>query len=262
MKFLTVFFFVSLFLSCSIFGQNKKSYKIIDSLNALSWELLYKDKEASLKNALDALSLSKKEKYAFGESKALLNKGLVLFSNGSLSHSLKTLFEAELILLKNKDLEPSSAKDLALIYNQIARIYIELNSIENSYDYIKKSIDLNKKYQDEKQLANNYVNLSIIKSSLFEIDSAEYYLNVANSLYESENDTVGIISALTNLGYLASMTFDFKKEQEYYVKALNYIQSENESFIQVMYNLAESKFSDNDFNAASLNAKLAYDAAI
>jgi serine phosphatase RsbU (regulator of sigma subunit) len=245
-----------------IFCAKVPTHKQIDSLNALSWELLYKDKELSLKFALEALSLSKKEKYVYGESKALLNKGLVLFSNGNLSNSLKTLFEAELILIKNQNNDLNSAIDLALIYNQIARIYIELDNIEMSYVYIKKSIDLNTANKQTNQLANNYVNLSIIKSSLYEMDSAEIYLIKAQSLYLKDKDTVGIISALTNLGYLSSMTLDFKKEQEYYFEALKYIITDNESYIQVMYNLAESNFSDNDLNAALKNAQLSFNAAL
>jgi len=240
---------------CNFISSNAINKTAIDSLNSQSWSKFELDKINSLNLGEKALYYSRKIKYSKGIAEANLNIANILFSNGNLSGSLQRLISAENEINKSGFKYPFIS---AKVYNQTARIFIELRNYEKAKFYVAKSFNLNKKLKDNKSLANNYVILSIIKSENFEIDSSEFFLNKALEIYKLMQDTSGLITVYNNLGYNCALKLDLKKEKDYYKKALNYTKNNDVNQIQVLYNLGESYLTENDYINSEKYAKIVF----
>lgn len=232
-----------------------QSTREIDSLNNLSWNTIYSDKLRSVSYQERAYNQSINLNYKKGEAEALLNKGVLLFSNGDYPNALNALHQS--LQISNEYPETDSKKAVTL--NQIARIYIELEDYAKAQDYLDQSIIISRQSADSSQLAGNFINYGIIMANQFLYDSTFAYYQEALTIYQNLHDTVGMITAYNNLGNYMAMNFRFKEERDYYQQAFNLSGSNDGLRGEVLYNISESYYAEGDLKNALESAKQAFE---
>ncbi len=167
-----------------------------------------------------------------------LNFGVYYYEKGKYEGSIHQLMQAIKYFEKtNNDTAIANA------YNQLARVYFNINVIQRNdikidpsnlpqlalrqldvdkgENFARQAAAINKRLNRKVELASNYNNLGLIKQEKFELDSAEDYFRKAIALYESLGLLTNKAYTLNNLGILYENLFRADLELNAYQEALN-----------------------------------------
>jgi len=188
--------------------QNDDTAKI-NLLNKIADASYYTNPDDINKYANQALDLSEKLDYKWGEAQALNNLGIFFRTKGLYSLSIDYHFNSLKIMEGLND-----TSGMARCYNLIGILYYNLENYESAEEYFLKALTLNKIQNDAKWIAGNTNNLGMIfekrgeypKALRFYIESLE-----ANVLMDNQN---WISNNYGNIGrlYIALKNFPLAKE--------------------------------------------------
>jgi tetratricopeptide (TPR) repeat protein len=166
-----------------------------------------------------------------------LNFGVYFYEKGKYEGSIHHLMEVIRYFEKNRN-----DTAIANAYNQLARVYYNINQIQRNdikidpsnlpqlalrqldvdkgENFARQAAAINKRLNRKAELASNYNNLGLIKQEKFELDSAEEYFRKAIALYESLGLLTKKAYTLNNLGILYENLFRADLELNAYQEAL------------------------------------------
>ena len=141
----------------------------------------------------------------------ILNSTTILMNIGILYTKDNLLIKAEASFLEAlKILKPYNYKIYILgCYNTLARIYLELNQIENSLLFANKSFDIAKELDTQSGILESKILLATINYQLNKDKSIEQLANIFESV--SANGSLGMkreVSELLYIGYKAQNRLD------------------------------------------------------
>jgi serine phosphatase RsbU (regulator of sigma subunit) len=187
----------------------------VDVLNDLAWEWKGNDLPKAISLSEEALEISRKLKYWWGEATALNTLGgLYLYKSDyekSLQHFLLMIDIAE----ANKD-----RRMLAKAYNNIGNIHFKRHDRTKALEYYISSLKIKEEIGEEKGLCPSYINVAAMYYELKKHDLALEYFMKALPLAEKANDRkyLGIIYG--NLGIINREKGNYEKSLEFYRKSM------------------------------------------
>ena len=113
-------------------------------------------------------------------------------------------------------------------YTIIGDRFKTLGDYDSAVLNYKKSLDIRDEIKDRKGVANNYIDIGIIRSNKGNYESAENYYKTAISIQEEINDTAGLSKAFRNIGNVFYYQGDHDQAVEYYQKSLVYSEKIND----------------------------------
>ena len=131
-------------------------------------------------------------------------------------------------LLKLLDKESIDSNRLK-IYRSLGDFYID-NNPGKAIEYFGKAVDLSKKTNNNKQLANNCYSIAFCYRNIGDFSkSVEYYLKAVR-VYEADKDLRRLANAYMSLAIVHSYNNDFKNASAYHAKAKELILIRKDSF--------------------------------
>ena len=211
--------------------QSDEITKYIDSLlfekynrnnnEDLAYLYSYKIKNLLISNNLDSIpffidkAATYSNEYINEDLKTKLNINLSKYYfivndyPSSLKYSLKALSKVEKLMEKME------------LFNIIATIYFELNDLDISLEYFKKSYIIADKIGDNKRLAISNGNMGAIYLLNSEYEKANDLLEQSNKYFEIQKDTINIIKIYTTRSKLALKEGNLDKAKFFLEKARN-----------------------------------------
>ena len=131
-------------------------------------------------------------------------------------------------LLKLLDKEKADSNRLK-IYRTLGDFYID-NNPGKAIEYLNKAVDLSKKTNNNKQLANNCYSIAFCYRNTGDYSkSVEYYLKAVR-VYEADKDYRRLANAYMSLAIVYSYNKDFKNASSYHNRAKELIMIRKDSF--------------------------------
>jgi len=199
----------------------------------------------SLEYAEKAYTLSKDNKWLWGEAEVENQMGIVYFYMSDYSKSL-TYFRSS--LRKRKII--GTNEDIAGSYNNVALLYMEYKNYDLALEYINNAMKLNIEDGREIDVADNLHNLATIYWEKEDFQKAIDYTEEAIRIYEDLDRLEGIADTYNNLGNLYREFGKFDEARGYLEKALEKYKEDNDlkGIAIAKLNLAELLFSLNKYN--------------
>lgn len=113
-----------------------------------------------------------------------------------------------------------NAQDEALINQQIAALYKNLQDLNRSLEYALKAVNINLSNNITTGLANNYNFIGLLHKDLKNFDLAEEYFLKSLKIWQQEKNEEGLSNTYNNLGIVYDEKKDAQKALEYYSKSL------------------------------------------
>ncbi len=113
-----------------------------------------------------------------------------------------------------------NAQDEALINQQIASLYKNLQDLNRSLEYALKAVNINLSNNITSGLANNYNFIGLLHKDLKNFDLAEEYFLKSLKIWQQEKNEEGLSNTYNNLGIVYDEKKDAQKALEYYSKSL------------------------------------------
>jgi tetratricopeptide (TPR) repeat protein len=191
-------------------AQNSQGGKAkVDSLNKVFNTVFTVDLPKAEKLAAEALTLSVKSGYTFGEATARANQAAVLLKTEGHTKAIQAGFAALKLYDKNERYKNTFEYGNTLIV--LAKsFHMEKDHIRNRA-YAYQALGVAEKIKDRHLLALGHEHLGNYFSVVDKIDSAIYYYNKAKKEFTRTNYYTGLANIANNLGALYS---DIKKHQE------------------------------------------------
>ena len=180
--------------------------------------------DTSVKLGIEALELSRKVTYKYGEAYSLFILGIDYYYLGEdYDLSIEYLKDAYKIfnLINN---EPYKAR----VLNSMGESYREKGNFDKAIENYTLSLDISKRIQDSIMLSALYNNIALL---YFEIgnryeQSLEYHkLNL--ELLKKMGNSGSVFSCYINLGLVYSKMKDYDQALDYYRQSTNYLEENN-----------------------------------
>ena len=181
------------------FSISKNDSVKVDELYLLSYNIYIHDFQKGMKYVDQSIQLADRINYDYGKVWGHYLKGIILYYYSNYNESQKEFF---LSLELNKTLE--SDEIFASCYNYLGIIYGEINEIEKSELYYKKSLHYYEKSKDTSGIAHINNNIGYLLLNENQYDEATNYLEKAVRLYKD--------SAFIANTYLNLIKIDLKKK--------------------------------------------------
>jgi len=221
-------------------------------------------------NKMQKASLDHKDSVNWAFSS--INLGVYYYEKGKYEGSIHQLMSA----IKYFEVNQNDTA-LANAYNQIARVYFDINKIQRNdikvnpnnlpqlalrqldvdkgEKFARQAVAINKRLNRKAALASNYNNIGLIKQEKFELDSSEFFFRSAISLYESLGLKVNKAYTLNNLGILYENLFRPDLELKAYQEALDIFVELND---QQRISIANLNIAMVNFDGGELKVALDY----
>lgn len=132
---------------------------------------------------------------------------------------------------------------VAIALNQLGKTYFRIPKpdYEEARRLVRKSIAINKEYNNLITLAQNYSVLANIALELDQLDTAMYYYSKVSSINEEIGNTVGLIHNYNNIAEVYEKQGRFDEALVNYDKALSYYREQNmaEGVVVAQQNIAD-----------------------
>lgn len=184
-------------------------------LNSLSFAVRSRDTLKAFQYAEEALNISRKESYPYGEAVAYHSFADHYRDRGRADRSLEFYHRALDIFL-----EIGSKPEAARIYNNIGVVYERHADYNAALDYLKRALDLNLQSGDRAGIARNYNNMgnSFYLQGDFSNALESYFASL--KIREQLGDKQGMAKNYNNIGNIYNDRHNYDKAFEYYNKAL------------------------------------------
>lgn len=217
MKYYTVFILL-FFINSLVVGNNNFSIKdtvFVDSLNKEGSRLKFSNPKKGIELVQKSFSIAKEINYKNGEGESHRIRGIIYSNLSQRDSCTKYYFLSLNIFKKNKNDEG------------IARVYNNLGSLYNDYDYDKSlnfyiksyKIAENKKIYD--LLAGCHMNIGNLYKRKKQYKKALFHLNKALSIFKQINNNIGLIMTLENIGGVEYLSKNYKIAQKFSLESYN-----------------------------------------
>ncbi|MEO6542096.1 MAG: sensor histidine kinase [Ferruginibacter sp.] len=221
-----IFSFLLSFLFMSVLAQNEEKIAAInvklnnektDSnrvmlLNDLFVQYRDFDSAKAMEYANKAIDLSRKIKYAKGESLMLLNKGVFLNLNGENDLGEDLIKQSLAIRIKNND---HAGQGYSL--RSLGNIEYDRNDYAKALEYYLAAAPEFEKANDLKGLSGDYIWIgNVFNEGLHQFDKAAEYFNKSLALAVKINDSTLISYNYNNLGQAYYFAKNYKQALYYY----------------------------------------------
>ncbi|MDZ7846182.1 MAG: tetratricopeptide repeat protein [Owenweeksia sp.] len=171
--------------------------------------------QKSLNYYQEAMQLCQQGGYMDRYFKILFNSTTTLVDLGRYNTALEKMLECQ------KYFEAQERHDnVAVLHNNLGLLYLEnLNEPDKAKNQFDKAIAINKKANNQWNLARNYNNLSLVYISKGLLDSANYYLDQAIAKRKQENSEAGLATLYNAKGELYLKLKDYSTAVQFFQKS-------------------------------------------
>ncbi|MEA5139036.1 tetratricopeptide repeat protein [Arcicella rigui] len=206
--------FIILFISSSVFGQQKKldillakweAYKhaknpksdtsIVNVLNSISTEYIENTSDSSIIFANKALDLAQSLQYHKGIATAYANIAKRHYTKSNYDLSLKFILMSLNICTQQND-----KAGMANAYNIVGLIYLAQKKTNLALKELYKAVSINKSINRLDRLSANYINLGLTYFQASKLDSAIHYFVISKTISNQVNSQQLIAMADNHLG--------------------------------------------------------------
>ena len=106
-------------------------------------------------------------------------------------------------------------------------------NMDSAFEYSKKALNLSKKINFKKGIANSYNTIGSNFEYISKLDSSLFYYEKSLTIKEEIKDSIGIANSLNNIGIIFDEKGDYKNALETYFKALKIYENNTTSFDKV-----------------------------
>ena len=192
----------------------------VNSYNKLANEFREINPDSVLFYAKTALTLSQKNRYAFGEASALMNFGNANIVLSNYPKALQCFVQAQARfkkLLYDSDL-PHLKNGLARAYASSGVVFSEENNYPKALEHYFKALKLYQETDQKQSISKLYNNIGIVYKSQKNLPKAlEYLLKALKQQEQNGEQTIAV--TLTNIGAIYFEQQNDLKAFEYYGKA-------------------------------------------
>jgi len=189
----------------------------IRKLNNLAYQYWYSNLDSVEILAQEQLNLAKQINDKVGIIKAHIDFWHV--------HNERQLFveaiQSGFNILREAD-TLNSNRYRAVAYNNIGLTYYQLSENDLAYDYLRKAMAIDSARRNQRGLASDYINLSLVYNNQEKYKEAKKYALLAYKIHLDENDHVGCSIALINASYASYQLGEEKESLEQINNALAY----------------------------------------
>ncbi|MBU7027350.1 MAG: tetratricopeptide repeat protein, partial [Theionarchaea archaeon] len=132
------------------------------------------------------------------------------------------------LVLNNQALEGTSKKTKSTAYHNIGVIYQRRGEFEKALEYFDKSLEIKKKINDERGIAEVYHNIGMILRDRGEYEKALEYFDKNLKTFKEINDSRNIGRTYHQLGMIYQHKEEYKKAREYFDKSLEIFKEIND----------------------------------
>ena len=229
MKKLAVYIILTLSCSPLVFAQlknvdslqkayqkNKQDTTLVKLLNEKAIDIYLQIKtDSGLLATRQALALSRKIHYKWGEEKSLANMANFINETGDLPGSLKVTFEALPMAIQIKDYQT-----VAECYNTLGLTYSTLKDFKKAQEYYSKGLAIARQSHFGPFIIIECNNLSRNYIEQNQLDSALWYTNKAYKESLRQHVTYNIGFLVRNYGIIQFKKGNYKASIGYYLKSL------------------------------------------
>ncbi|MES2266285.1 MAG: hypothetical protein V4520_05975 [Bacteroidota bacterium] len=216
-KFFTLF--ILLLVSCTaLYAVDKSDIAAQDTnevnkLNKLAYDNRGTNPEQTVEFANKALAIAEKAGYEKGIGEAYRVRGIGNYYLNQASAAIRDYLQALSSFAKIKDLR-SEAK----VYNNIGNLYLD-NNYSSSLDYLKKSLAIAQKLNDQQLIGSTYLNIGNVYYRKKIFYQALSYYDKGNAIFLAIKDTFNTIQALQNRGVIYFNLNQYDKAEQLLLSA-------------------------------------------
>lgn len=224
----------------------------IKYVTATKFSVLNRTKEA-IEETTRALSIYEQIKDTSGIASLYKFIGILYLQSGG--HD--DLVKAQLYFAKTLDIH-TRLKDYSRVGSDLSLMgsaYIRLKQYDSAHRCLLQAIDFNRKSNNSRWLATDYLRLGELKSDIIQYDSAIYYFNKAEDEYIKLGQLKNVIFVIIEKGRIAKQQQQFTKARSFFYEAYNLADSYKmtDQKIDAIQGLHETAEAVGDFkNAYSL----------
>ncbi len=122
----------------------------------------------------------------------------------------------------------NSSKYRAVAYSNIGLTYFQLSENDLAIDYLQKAMAIDSARMNQRGLASDYINLSLVYNNQLKYTEAKKYALLAYEIHLRENNKVGCSIALINAAYANFQLGEEKESIQKISTALDYSLSSND----------------------------------
>ena len=143
------------------------------------------------------------------------------FKDDALKYIFKSLGIREKLETKDEKSIKVKKKKISQCYDNFGVIYYSLRDYDESLEYLKKSLEIQKFLENTNQTASTLNNIGAILVETQKYDEALKYLEESLQLKEKLDDKVGIINSLLNISAIYMKSQNYDNSLKYLDRALN-----------------------------------------
>ena len=136
-----------------------------------------------------------------------------------------------------------NAYNQAIVYGNIAAVYVEESMHENSIHYLQLAIAINDSLENMYRLGQNYNTLGTVYTNAEKFDTAFFYLKKAISIAEQTSDEIGGLQATLNLGKAKTLSGNYRHGKQLLLEVFRFCEQNNieEGQIRSLLELGENE---------------------
>jgi len=213
----------------------------VNLYHTLSLEITAEEPDSAMFYAEQSIELAKKLNYIKGEARGNYTKGKILLSQSRYKDCIKYVMQALGISEKVKD-DDKFKGDAHLV---LGRAYDYTGDYFNSLVHFQKGVELYRKIDYLKGIANSFVNIGIIHNRLKDYVKALEYYRKAETKYVVLKDSIGLVYLYNNIGFLDYEQQNYSNAKENYLKGIELSKDINfENLLPFLYNNLGTLHSD------------------
>jgi tetratricopeptide (TPR) repeat protein len=210
----------------------------VDSLNKVFNEIINKDIAKAEKLTAEALDLSIKAGYVFGEATTRSNLSALYLKKENNTKAIEAGFAA--LKIYDRDEKYKNTFEYGNTLIRLSKSFFMETDYDRSKVYGRQAIALGEKIQDERvvalaneQLGNNF-------AANLQVDSALHYYNKAKTIFSKLNQTHNLANIANNTGAMFSRKRINQEALKYFTEAMTIYRNSNStpSFAIGHFNLA------------------------
>lgn len=209
--------------------SNNDSLKV-KLLNDAVWEMMFVEKENSLKTAKRALSIAEKTKNLYSLSDCYNTLGVYYYITSEFNTALDFHKKAREIREKLKDV-----KGLMSTYNNLASVLKELGNYQDEVKYYFDALRNAEIIKDSLSQARIFNNIADAFKRQERYDKSEEYNRKALEIRLRMGDIPGMISCYINLGNVKHEIKDYTSAEAYFKKTDSLLQIQKDNYLLAKY---------------------------
>jgi signal transduction histidine kinase len=199
----------------TLLETSKEDTSKVNYLNALGWELMYRNPDTSIIIGNQSLVLSEKLEWKKGKASSLGRLGVYHWQKADYSISLEYHFRALKINeeIGNKERAAGNLSNIGIIYDK-------QGDYPKALEYFFRALKIQEELGNKDGIASALANIGIVYKEQCDNPKALEYYNKALKLGEELGDKGLIATNLHNIANVYSKEADYPQALDYYLKSL------------------------------------------